>query len=276
MCLLTQARSTWVAGTTEFPALPRDRAGAAELSPCRRNGGSSKLGKGRSTQKLQSDGWMMGSPRAGPGAAGAVPSCPGTWSGSAWSCHRGQGHSAHVWLGEKHCPEHFQQGLPEHKARGGAPGYAKSLGLLGSATGPNPVCQPLPFPMPKQHSFPRSPGWSSTGRDGACRGEGSSPHSPRPVAMSRPPSCLTGLCRTGKNQAQNVSQGEGEGKNKSKFLVDVFPWPSPDRLLQLSTAQYLFVCSTPPGHPEGLARDPPPAGHTRVVWSDWKSLGAKG
>lgn len=53
-----------------FPSLPRDRAGAAEVSPCRRNGGSSKLGKARSTQKLQSCGWMLGSPRAGPGQQG--------------------------------------------------------------------------------------------------------------------------------------------------------------------------------------------------------------
>lgn len=46
-----------------------------------------------------------------------------------------------------------------------------------------------------------------------------------------------------------------KGKDReetSEFLVDVFPWPSPDRLLQLSAAQHLFVCSTPPGHPEGL------------------------
>lgn len=38
---------------------------------------------------------------------------------------------------------------------------------------------------------------------------------------------------------QSWEEGEGEGRNKSRFLVDVFPWPSLDWLLQLSTAQHL-------------------------------------
>lgn len=107
-------------------------------------------------------------------------------------------------------------------------------------------------------------------------GERGSPHPPRAAPMSCAASCLTGLFRAGKNQAQNLSEGEGEGRNKSRFLVDVFPRPSPDLLLQLSSAQPPLRLLHASRAPRGAARDPPLAEHTGVGWSDWESLGVKG
>lgn len=150
----------------------------------------------------------------------------------------------------------------------------QSLGLLGSAKGPDPVCQSLPFLVLKQRSFPRSPGWSGTGERWTLQGRGGVPTSPQ--SSTHVPCSIPGLFRAGKNQAQNVSEGEGEGRNKSRFLVDVFPRPSPDQLLQLSSAQPPLRLLHTSGAPRGAARDPPPAEHTGVGWSDWESLRVKG
>lgn len=218
-----------------------------------------------------SEGWLDDG--AGPEAAGTVPSCPGTWSGSAWSCHRAEatvprcgwetstalGTSSRACQSTKHVQEH--QVMPRAWGCWEVP---QELILCASA----------PLPCAKATQLPQEPRLEQQRERWSLQGRGELPTSPRAAAMSHAPSCLTGPCRAGKNQAQNVSQGEGKGRNKRKFLVDVFPWPSPGWLLQLSTAQHLFAPHLQ--GTRGAARDPPLAGDTRVVWSDWESLGVKG
>lgn len=121
----------------------------------------------------------------------------------------------------------------------------------------------LPFPRAKATELPQEPRLEQHRGEMDPAGErGYSPTSPQ-TSTHVPYTILPdwGLCRAGKNQAQNVSEEEGEGRNKSKFLVDVFLWPSPDQLLQLSTAQHLFAPHTSRAS-RGAAKDPCPAEHS--------------
>lgn len=155
---------------------------------------------------------------------------------------------------------------------GGAPGYAKAWGCWEVPKDLILFASPSLSRCQSNAASPGALAGAAQGRDGPCRGEGGSPHPPRAAPMSRAASL--GSSELGRTRHKMFQKG----KEREETRVDSW-WMFFHGHLQTSCCSsavlsHLFVCSTPAEHP--AARDPPPAEHTGVGWSDWESLRVKG
>lgn len=113
----------------------------------------------------------------------------------------------------------------------------------------------LPFPRAKATELPQEPRLEQHRGEMDPAGErGYSPTSPQ-TSTHVPYTILPdwGLCRAGKNEAQNVSEEEGEGRNKSNSWW-MFFYGHLQTSCCSSALPSTSLLHTPPGHPEGLPR----------------------
>lgn len=220
-----------------------------------------------------SEGWLDDG--AGPEAAGTVPSCPGTWSGSAWSCHRAEatvprcGWETSTALGTSSRACQSTKHVQGHQVMPRAWGcWEVPQELILCASAPLSLCQ----------SNTASPGAQAGAAKGEMEpaGERGAPHIPQ--SSSHVPctilpdwalqsweepgtKCFT---RGRRGKKQEEIPGGCFSMAISRLAAAAQHCPAPLCLLHTSRA------------PRGAARDPPPAGDTKVAWSDWESLRVKG